>query len=110
MKKRGQLIERTFAHALVTGGMRRVHLRFNDNIAKRALLHVAGFNLGLLMRKRFGVGTPRGLQGRLAAAIAACIALLDIVYEMLNCIRRSEPAEQRVDIASAWLAPYLVAA
>ena len=34
------------------------------------VIHVAAFNLGLLMRKRFGVGTPRGLQGRPAAAQA----------------------------------------
>jgi hypothetical protein len=69
MKKRGELIERSFAHTLETGGMRRTHLRFRYNIAKRMLIHVAGFNLGLLMRKRFGVGTPRGLRGRLAAVI-----------------------------------------
>ena len=68
MRKRGELIERSFAHTLETGGMRRTHLRFHYNIAKRVLIHVAGFNLGLLMRKRFGVGTPRGLQGRLADA------------------------------------------
>jgi hypothetical protein len=49
--------------------------RFHYNIAKRMLIHIAGFNLGLLMRKRFGVGTPRGLQGRLAAATAALVAL-----------------------------------
>ena len=34
------------------------------------LIHVAAFNVGLIMRKRFGFGTPRGLQG-LAAASAA---------------------------------------
>jgi hypothetical protein len=71
MKKRGGLIERSSAHTLETGGMRRTHLRFHHNIAKRMLIHVADFNLGLLMRKRFGVGTPFGLQGRLAAVIPA---------------------------------------
>lgn len=110
MKKRGELIERGFAHTLETGGMRRTHLRFHYNIAKRMLIHVAGFNLGLLMRKRFGVGTPRGLQGRLAAAIAACVALLDVIYAALAGIGRSEPAEQRADINSAGPAPQLVAA
>ena len=110
MRKRGELIERSFAHTLETGGMRRTHLRFHHNIIKRVLIHVAAFNLGLLMRKRFGVGTPRGLQGRLAAAIAACIALLDLIYEMLCGIGRPEPAEQRVEINSTWRAPELVAA
>jgi transposase len=67
MRRRGELLERTFAHCLETGGMRRVHLRGRANILKRYLVHVAAFNLSLVMRQIFGVGTPRGLQGRLAA-------------------------------------------
>ena len=39
------------------------------NILKRLLIHAGGFNLGLVMRQLFGVGTPRGLQGRLAAVL-----------------------------------------
>jgi transposase len=76
MRKRGELLERSFAHVLDTGGLRRSHLRGHLNIAKRTLIHVAAFNLGLLMRKCFGVGTPRGLQGRVAAAVAVMIAAL----------------------------------
>jgi hypothetical protein len=57
--------------------MRRAHLRAHENIARRMLLHVAGFNLGLLMRKRFGVGKPRCLQGRSAALWAVFLMLLD---------------------------------
>jgi transposase len=53
MRHRGELIERSLAHTLETGGMRRTHLRGHENIAKRMLIHIAGFNLGLLMRKRF---------------------------------------------------------
>jgi len=109
-RKRGELIERTFAHTLETGGMRRTHLRFHYNIAKRVLIHVAGFNLGVLMRKRFGVGTPRGLQGRLVAAIAACLALLDLIYDLLRGISRADPAEQRVAMNSRWRAPDLASA
>lgn len=63
MRKRGELVERGFAHCLETGGMRRVYLRGRENIAKRLLIHVAGFNLGLVMRKLISRGTPRGLQG-----------------------------------------------
>ena len=74
------------------------------------LIHVAGFNLGLLMRKRFGVGTPRGLQGRVAAVIAACLALLDGVYALLAGIGRSEPDEHRGEINSTWRSPDLVGA
>jgi transposase len=68
MRKRGELIERSFAHCYDTGGMRRTHLRGHTNILKRLLIHVAGFNLSLVMRKVFGLGTARGLQG-LAARI-----------------------------------------
>jgi len=63
LRKRGELIERTFAHCYDTGGMRRTHLRKHNNILKRLLIHVAGANLGLLLRNRYGIGTPRGLQG-----------------------------------------------
>src|SRR6185369_2222623 len=63
LKKRGELIERSFAHCYETGGMRRTHLRGHENILKRLLVHVAGFNLSLVMRQVLGVGTARGLQG-----------------------------------------------
>ena len=63
MRRRGELIERSFAHCYETGAMRRTHLREHPNILKRLLLHVAGFNLGLVMRHRFGIGKPRVLQG-----------------------------------------------
>ena len=43
--------------------MRGVHLRGHENIRNRMRIHAAGFNLGLLMRARFGYGTPRSLQG-----------------------------------------------
>lgn len=63
LQKRGELIERTFAHCYDTGGMRRTHLRKHENIRKQLLIHVAGMNLGLLLRSKYGIGTPRGLQG-----------------------------------------------
>jgi transposase len=84
MRRRGEVIERTFAHAFETGGMRRTHLRHHDNIAKRLLVHIAGFNLGLLMRKRFTVGKPRCLQGQPAALWAAFVVLLDLVAAILR--------------------------
>ena len=66
LRLRGERLERPFAHLYETGRMRRVHLRGHMNIRKRALLHTAALNLGLLMRTLFGVGTPRSLQGRVA--------------------------------------------
>lgn len=67
MRRRGEYLERPFAHCLESGGMRRVHLRRCENIAKRYLVHVAACNLGLLMRTLFGNGTPRGMRSRIEA-------------------------------------------
>ena len=110
MRRRGEMLERSFAHVLETGGMRRTHLRFRYNIAKRMLIHVAGFNLGLLMRKRFGVGTPRGLQGRVAAAIAAFVALIDLICELLVVPGYPQREDQPASIEPTWLTPELLAA
>ena len=59
MVRRGELIERSFAHCYETGRMRRTHLREHPNILKRLLIHVAGFNISLILRKLIGYGTPR---------------------------------------------------
>ena len=58
-----------------TGGMGRTHLRKHNNILKRRLIHVAGMNLGLLLRNTYGIGTPRGLQG-LPLALHFLVALI----------------------------------
>ena len=63
MRRRGELIERSFAHLYDTGGMRRTHLRGHTNILKRLLIHAGGFNLGLLLRALLGVGTPAWSPG-----------------------------------------------
>ncbi len=73
LRRRGELLERSFAHAYETGGLRRVHLRGRDNILKRVLIHVGGFNLSLVMRQWLGKGTPRGLQGLSADALLALL-------------------------------------
>jgi hypothetical protein len=59
MRRRGELVERSFSHVLDRGGMRRAWLRGRENLHKRYLIHVAGFNLGVLMRALYGQGTPR---------------------------------------------------
>lgn len=85
LRARGELLERPFAHALETGGMRRTHLRRHANILKRLLVHFGGVNLGLLMRTRYGVGTPRGLQSR-GAAIAAVLTAFTRTSEALVAV------------------------
>ena len=79
MRRRGELIERSFAHLYNTGGMRRVHLRGKSNIAKRALIHAAAFNLSLILRQMLSVGTARQAADRLAALCLAFLRLAQAV-------------------------------
>jgi transposase len=64
LRRRGELVERSFAHCYETGGMRRTHLRGHENILKRQLIHVGAFNLSLILRKLMGAGTPREWSNR----------------------------------------------
>ena len=89
MRQRGERIERSFAHVYDTGGMRRTHLRGHTNILKRLLIHAGGFNLGLVMRHLIGAGTPRGLQGRLAAILATLFMLISAARRRLPAILAS---------------------
>jgi transposase len=74
--KRGEILERTFAHAYRTGGMRRTHLRGHEKILKRLLIHICGLNLSLVMRKLVGAGTPRGLAEALGSAYSSILHFL----------------------------------
>ena len=49
-------------------------MRGIEKVHKRLLATAAARNLGLLMRKLFGVGKPRALQGLLASLLAQLIA------------------------------------
>ena len=79
---RSELTERSFAHVCETGGARRCWLRGLAKVAKRYLLQVAARNLGLIMRKLFGMGTPRGLQpqGNSTSAVYLTHALLATLW------------------------------
>ena len=59
LRRRSELVERSFTHMCDTGAMRRTHLRGRANILKRLLIHAAAFNLALLMRVKYGMGKPR---------------------------------------------------
>jgi hypothetical protein len=62
-RKRSELVERSFAHVCETGGARRCWLRGLGKIRKRYLMAAAAHNLGLILRKAFGLGKPRGAYG-----------------------------------------------
>src|SRR3954451_23604421 len=58
-KLRGEKVERSFAHILDVGALRRTWLRGVANVEKRYTIQVAAYDLGSVMRHRFGAGTPR---------------------------------------------------
>ena len=60
---RSERVERSFAHICETGGARRTWLRGFVDVTKRYLITVAAHNLGRVLRKLFGTGKPRALQG-----------------------------------------------
>ena len=75
LRRRGMHIERSFAHILDCGGMRRTTLRGWENLNKRFKLAAAFYNLSQLMRKLFGIGTPKQLaaSGRLLFLQFTCL-------------------------------------
>ena len=88
LRRRGELVERPFAHHYETGGMRRTHLRTHEKIHKRLLVHSAAQNLGLLMRTMFGIGKPRVLQDRKAGAAALAAAVMATLARLLTLLNR----------------------
>jgi transposase len=85
-KLRAERCERSFALLLDRGGMRRAWLRGRENLHKRYLIHVAGYNLGLLLRLLVGAGTPRAFVAQasaylllLATADGAVVVILMVV-------------------------------
>jgi transposase len=82
LRRRGLMLERPFAHCYETGRMRRVHLRGRENILKRLLIHIAGFNLSLVLRLMIGNGTPRGLQDLAVAYFFTLICLINQFWQV----------------------------
>jgi Transposase domain (DUF772) len=95
LRRRGELLERPCAHLYETGALRRTHVRGHVNVLKRLLVHASAFNLGLWMRKLFGIGTPRALQGRALALQSVLSLLWLLIYDEMAVIwkqsRRSMP-------------------
>ncbi len=96
LSKRGQHIERAFAHILDCGGMRRATLRGLQNLQKRFQLAAAFYNLSQLMRKLCGVGTPKQCEAMGRGVLPTLLngwvmGLLALVAELL---KTKEPEEQ----------------
>src|ERR1700684_395808 len=88
LRRRGELVERSFAHCYETGGMRRTHLRGHENILKRQLIHVGAFNLSLILRVLLGSGKPREWKD-----LEGTPFLLFIYYLLVGKIEIGSPAE-----------------
>jgi transposase len=86
MRKRGEFLERSFAHTYETGAMRRLHLRGRQNIAKRVLIHSAGCNLGLLMRVKYALLKPRRLSDAADGVFLALMLAWRWLLEMMGCL------------------------
>jgi transposase len=83
---RSERCERTFAHVCETGGGRRAWLRGQTNVSKTHTLKCAAYNLGLLLRKVWGMRKPRnadeGVWGGFLAGLAWLTLTAVIVYRM----------------------------
>src|SRR5881409_1422946 len=91
-KLRAQLVERSFALTLDRGGMRRAWLRGRENLRKRYLVHVAGYNLGLVMRLLAGAGTPREFVAGASARLLALATVDGAVLVVLAVATGTEAA------------------
>jgi transposase len=84
---RSELVERSFAHVCDTGGARRSWLCGIEKVQKRYLLAAVARNLGLVMRKLFGIGTPRGLQAEGGLVVLAWFMQIHIHGPLHRCYR-----------------------
>ena len=86
LRRRGEFLERPFAHQYETGGLRRVHVRGRGNVAKRVLLQATAFNLALIRRSLTKAGTPRGLADMNIALFCALWRLLAASHGFLHSL------------------------
>jgi transposase len=100
-RRRSELCERTFAHVCDSGGMRRSWLKGVAKVTKRYLIAVAAHNLGRILRKLFGVGKPKALQGEGGlAALAYLIAGVVVACLTRSCCRDARGAARPGPVAA----------
>ena len=102
LRARGERVERSFAHCLDRGGMRRVHLRGLANVEKRSIIHIAGFNLGILLRALFGFGSPRGWADAPAALLFARIGNLNLLILVIWLPNVADAPDCVMMVISRW--------
>ena len=102
LRARGEKVERSFALCLDRGGMRRSFLRGLENIEKRYIIHLAGFNLGVLLRALFGLGTPKGLADAPAWLIFAHIGELGLLILVIWVPNATEQPDYPIIVCIGW--------
>jgi len=93
MRRRGELIERSFAHLYDTGGMRRVHLR-GKTTSPSALIHAAAFNLSMILRQILRVGTARQAADLLATFWLAFLSVTQAAKTALQPLGPPVPLDR----------------
>ena len=81
---RSERCERTFAHVCETGGGRRMQVRGQANASKLHTLRCAGYNLGLLLRKVWGLGKPRSWETGRTGVFLTFLASVALVTAMVS--------------------------
>ena len=75
LRRRAELVERSFAHCYETGAMDGASARTGKHSEAATDLHVGAFNLSLILRQLLGAGTPRELRNRLASLFRLLFSL-----------------------------------
>jgi len=84
LRRRGMHLERAFAHILDWGGMRRTTLRGGVNLNKRFKWAAAFYNVSLLMRHLFGVGTAKQWASQGGVSCGGSFHLGGVWLRLLN--------------------------
>ncbi len=91
-RRRSEICERTFAHVCDSGGMRRSWLRGLANVKQRYSIAAAAHNLGRILRKLFGIGKPRVLQGKGGFAVLVYLLITWLIARLGNrCRHQNHP-------------------
>jgi transposase len=88
LRRRGEYVERAFAHVLDQGGLRRATLKGYENLSKRYLMGALSFNLSLLLRSLFGIGTAKQWLAAPRRVVLLLFSLWCTLTERLTCFSR----------------------
>lgn len=103
-RQRSEKVERSFAHVCETGGSRRTWLHGLEKVRKRYLMSAVARNLGLVLRRLFGIGTARSLQGEGGLAEDLYFALLNVLTALVRLLTPIPHSNRQKPVANHPLA------